>query len=57
MTNEEAATVQVGDTVRVGELTATVEEVVHQFDDVSFATEYGNFNASVCSREEQVEHE
>ena len=50
MTNEEAKQIKVGDSIRIGELITTVEEIKNQFGDTFFSTEYGDFNVSVCEK-------
>jgi hypothetical protein len=50
LTREEAETIQVGDTVHVGALAATVEGVKHQHGEMFFETQWGDFNISVCGK-------
>lgn len=48
MTNEEAQSVEIGDTLYVNTLEIKVTGIKRWFNDVFFSSDYGEFNASVC---------
>lgn len=54
MTEQEVASVQIGDKLMVNQLEIIVTGKVFQYGDWFIDTEYGQFNISVCEKPKEV---